>query len=520
MNAPHPTTPASEDSLRELGQHLVARLAALLKLGRSYRVGHPVLRKQVEAFLELAQPGLTSEHELLLVALGPELWLNGLRLPAQGSSERFQQQLVSELELRAVAGVHLLQGLTVEEFEIFLRFFLAPELHQGEGLRLECETNGARRALPEVTARAFEGRTSDSHEPRRRVRLNVREDAFTSLRERELAREAAARPEVQFATFDSAPAGLERPVVASSGAYAAALRNTHALMINTARHGGLELRHAKRAIEPIVAAAWNDEPIAAGLAQTESHDVHAYSHATRVCLVAVGIGRALGLERRDLANLGVAALLHDFGQGSVAPQIEHPIEHWNDTERAAAARHPVEGVKRIARSTPMNATAVCVMRVALEHHVAGGTGYPSLSAAWQPSALSGVVAIADAFVTLLAAHAESGRPITPSEALAMVLGGHAERFDPARCWGLVKTVGLYPPGQVVELDDGSIAVVVTPHPTDPARPGVRLLVGAGGVQLAAGEPGERVPLPAERSVRRALGAADHAALELEKPKAA
>jgi HD-GYP domain-containing protein (c-di-GMP phosphodiesterase class II) len=108
-----------------------------------------------------------------------------------------------------------------------------------------------------------------------------------------------------------------------------------------------------------------------------------------------------------------------------------------------------------------------------------------------------VVAIADAYVCLLE-HREAGRAsLTPSDALARVLGPLAPSFHPGLRAALVRALGVYPPGQVIELDDGSILRSLGGTPEDPARPVV---------ECRAGDVTEWVagPLPPERSVRRAL----------------
>jgi hypothetical protein len=74
-------------------------------------------------------------------------------------------------------------------------------------------------------------------------------------------------------------------------------------------------------------------------------------------------------------------------------------------------------------------------------------------------------------------------------------------------WALVMSIGLYPPGQVVELDDTSLAVVLAPNPEDPARPHVRVLRAASG--YVPDPPLELRPVPAGRSVRRALPASEY-----------
>ena len=96
-----------------------------------------------------------------------------------------------------------------------------------------------------------------------------------------------------------------------------------------------------------------------------------------------------------------------------------------------------------------------------------------------------------------------GRSVTPYQALGMMLGPLADRFDPVMLWALVHSVGFYPPGQLVELSDGRTAVVLAPNKQDLARPHVRVIMDECGVPFSPVEAKELRPLPATLSVRPA-----------------
>jgi hypothetical protein len=85
----------------------------------------------------------------------------------------------------------------------------------------------------------------------------------------------------------------------------------------------------------------------------------------------------------------------------------------------------------------------------------------------------------------------------------------AHRFEPALLWALVRSVGYYPAGQLVVLDDGYIATALAPNADDPARPHVRVILSAIGVRLAQDKQVEYRPLPPERRVLRALKIAEY-----------
>jgi HD-GYP domain-containing protein (c-di-GMP phosphodiesterase class II) len=284
-----------------------------------------------------------------------------------------------------------------------------------------------------------------------------------------------------------------------------AVQGARSLLAATSLQDGMELRHAKRVVQPLVDGAFASEPVVVGLSSLTHHDEYTYAHAVNVCLVSVSMGYFLEMDRRALADLGVAALLHDVGKAAVADLIQHPLERFTPEEQALAARHPLEGAKLLAKSTTLNQTTLRCMRVALEHHAApGADGYPELGAGWQTSMLSRIVAVADCYVSLQTHRSARGASITPHQALGMMLGPLRSRFHAAMLWALVQTVGFYPTGQLVELDDGSLALVLAPNANDLARPHLKLLFSPRRERLKPEAAVELRPLPPERSVRRAL----------------
>jgi HD-GYP domain-containing protein (c-di-GMP phosphodiesterase class II) len=277
--------------------------------------------------------------------------------------------------------------------------------------------------------------------------------------------------------------------------------------MSTSLDVGMELRQAKRVVQPLVDGAFADEPVVMGLTTLGHHDEFTYMHAVNTGMVAVTIGHFLGLDRRTLSDLAVASLLHDAGKGAVGDQVKHPFDAWTSEDRAAAERHPIEGARQIARATVLSATSLRCMRVALEHH-AGPNGYPALDD-WTPSVLSQIVAVADCYVSLLGHRSARGRAVTPYDAIGMMLGPLASRFEPAMLWALVRSVGLYPPGQVVKLEDGSIAVVLLPNRDDVLRPHARVIVGPHGEWLGEEGAFDHRPLPRNLPVKRALSAEEY-----------
>jgi HD-GYP domain-containing protein (c-di-GMP phosphodiesterase class II) len=504
-----------DERLREQGLGIIMRFLALVRIGRSYQVENQVFHQQLATFIESLGPVFAESPEAVLVSLDSDLYLNGARLPVKTANLRFHQALMDEFARRGVAGVRILDSVTEAQLEGFFRLFLRPDAYHGTALLEACVADGLRHILPVVSASTDSGDPSDPFVP----------DGFSTRSGEDPAAGSGAPGPVGAGAGGGGSAGAcggggVRPAAQKS--YSLALLGARSLLTTTALQDGMELHHAKRVVQPLVDGAFADEPVVVGLSSLSHHDEYTYAHSVNVCIVAVTMGHLLGLDRRALADLGVAALLHDVGKAAVYDQIRHPLEEMSEEERRLADSHPLEGAKLIARSTALNSSTLRCMRVALEHHAvraprnaepshapAGAAGYPALPEGWRTSRLSGIVSVADCFVSLQMHRSERGKSVTPYQALGMALGPLADRFDPVVLWALVHSVGFYPPGQLVELSDGRTAVVLAPNKQDLARPHVRVIMDECGVPFSPVEAKELRPLPATLSVTRALAAHEY-----------
>ena len=506
MTAPDPSAPLSsapsggDEKLKALGLQVLMRFSAAVRLGRAYHAENQVFRRSLESVLEALTPALSS-GEAVLVKLDNDLYINGVRIPYRANNVRFHRHVLEEFHKRRIAGFKAQLGLELRELISFFRLFLQSDTYTGTDLLTACLAQGADRMLPVIHASTEA--PDDNFEYEGWV-----DDGGDDDPEAEPAgapgMEAAGLPFIPGTVASGSKAG---PRGAARKKFAVAMAGARSLLMTTSLHGGMELKHAKRVVQPLVDGAYAGEPVVVGLGTLGHHDEYTYAHAVNVCLVAVTMGHFLELDRRALADLGVAALLHDVGKGAVAERIHHAMDAFTDEERALAESHPLEGIKLLARSTTLNPTTLRCMRVALEHHIgADGSGYPRMGR-WTVSHLARLVSVADCYVSLQTHRSERGAKVTPYEALGMMLGPLKARFLPAMLWALVMSVGLYPPGQLVEMDDGALAVVLAPNPDDPARPHVRIMREATG--YAPHQPTEYRPIAPGRSIRRALRAEEY-----------
>jgi hypothetical protein len=164
----------------------------------------------------------------------------------------------------------------------------------------------------------------------------------------------------------------------------------------------------------------------------------------------------------------------------------------------------------ICRMPGLTALTLDAMRVCLEHHMNyDRSGYPEITTEWGQASLSRIVAVADCFDAITAHRAYHRRPRSPFEALQYMLGPSRVSFDPAVLWALVRTVGLYPAGSVLQTDSGHVVLALSPNPQDVRRPTCRVLVLPDGTSVPEENAEQWSPMPSDRNVIRVLRPEEH-----------
>lgn len=447
------------------GPRLLVRLHALLRAGRLYDVTNQAFQRHVQELNEALAEIHAGDDDALLIAVADHFYLNGVRVRLPAAQLAAGRTLMGDFERRYLAGLRFLRGVTSGEIERFVQLLLASEdpsycARLGEMASEAGILNVVPVRLDEVHAE------QETHvdEP---ARANVRGRARRS--------------------------------------YGRALQGTRAIVAQAAITGKLAVRHAKRLVQPIVDGLMHDEYAILGLTAVKQHDEYTYAHSVNVCVLSISIGQVLGLARPVLANLGVSALLHDIGKVTVPPSVLQKPGKLDDAEWQLVQRHPMEGVKMLTRLPGLSSLTLDAMRVTLEHHMnRDSSGYPRLGGKRRQAMLSRVVAVADCFDAVTAHRPYRPRPMTGYEALHHVLGPARDLFDPAPLYALVRTVGLYPPGTLLQTESGHVVMSEIPNSSDPRRPDCRVLRRPDGSQPPDDPPVRWEPMPPEEHVVRVL----------------
>ena len=283
------------------------------------------------------------------------------------------------------------------------------------------------------------------------------------------------------------------------------MQGTRKALQLSARTGRPAIQQARRVVQPLVDRIMKNEYSIVGLTALKNHDEYTYVHCVNVSVLSIRIGQTLGLPRAELANLGVAALMHDIGKVMVPLEVLQKPGKLNETEWASIRRHPFEGFRIVCRLPNISGLMLDAARVALQHHMnVDGSGYPRTSPGTKMATSSRIVAVADFFDAVTAHRSYRARPMTPFEALQLVLRDERSKFDPAALWGLIQAVGCYPAGSILATDSGHIVLSISPTAKDLRRPHCRVLHFPDGSSPARTTPVLWRPMPDEERVTRVL----------------
>ena len=184
------------------------------------------------------------------------------------------------------------------------------------------------------------------------------------------------------------------------------------------------------------------------------------AHNVSVCVMSLAIGRMLDLCREHMARLGLAALNHNIGETLLPQDLFTPGKPLNPQERELVNQHPLMGTRYVLQHYGFSEGLVERALISTEHHqwYDGTKGYP-LAGARARHLFTRIISICDGFQTLCCMRT-GGKSYTPETALQIIAQLAGTQFDPVLVRVLIRGLGVYPPGTLVELSTGEWAIVV------------------------------------------------------------
>ena len=183
-------------------------------------------------------------------------------------------------------------------------------------------------------------------------------------------------------------------------------------------------------------------------------------HALNVMTLSMVLGKFVGLTERELADLALGALAHDCGKTQIPPAILQSTAR-KKFEEDFYRQHVQFSLQFATESGAFTPEALAV--IADHHECADGSGWPN--AKRETSRAARILALVNRYDRMCTPEAQGAEPMMPAEALATLFRSLSGKYDKAILSSMIKLLGVYPPGTVVQLSDGTLALVVSPGTT-------------------------------------------------------
>jgi len=204
------------------------------------------------------------------------------------------------------------------------------------------------------------------------------------------------------------------------------------------------------------------------------------SSAVNCTIISAVIAYALKLTSHRLLQVATGALLHDLGMLKISKDILGKEGKLSPEEVNQIRTHPILSYQIISKELKYPEE---IAAIALQHHEHwDGKGYPRRLKGEDILIGARIVSVADAYEAMV-----NERPYRRSmigySAMKSLLSDNGKHFDPKALKAFLESVGVFPIGSIVQLNDASIGRVAENHVEAPLRPKLELLVDEYGARI-------------------------------------
>ncbi len=420
MSPQQPDLPGGIDSdlsderrrkLMATGQALIPQFWGLIRTLKLFPPGNATPQQALDLLLHTIQNVQGGEEGAALIVFGDSAFINGVRLRLDAAAFALVPAIAEFFAERGLGGLCFLRGIRRE----LLMDFLNALVNCGD------DDNPRQQLLRAMESQRITEVTLINPQ---RVRSGQEEGGYLKLE----AIEIYAR------TMNAIRLPEEIQSVGSGGGGSAAT----AAMV----------RRQQVSVRRMVELGERDDETFIQLGALRGVGTPTLDHTVNTTVLSIALGRRAGLNRRHLLRLGLAAMNHNIG------------EHIAPDDPGESGQHPVRGLQFLLEQYGINFRVLQRAIVAAQHHrhFDGRSGTPDLPLG-MPHLFARIVSLCDAYDLLLTSRPDN--PSTPpDQALKRITRGSGTLYDPTLVCLFVAMVGRYPPGTLVELDGGELAIVL------------------------------------------------------------
>ncbi|GHU08508.1 metal-dependent phosphohydrolase [Spirochaetia bacterium] len=195
--------------------------------------------------------------------------------------------------------------------------------------------------------------------------------------------------------------------------------------------------------------------------------------SVNTAILSALIAAELKLPSHKVLQIITGALLHDVGMLRLPKDILDKKGGLSDGEYQRMQAHPLYTYKIVCKELLYPED---IGLITLQHHERwDGEGYPRRISENAITMGARIVSVADAFEAMVCE-----KPYRNSmmgyQAMKNLLSDNSRRFDPDVLKAFIQTMGIYPIGSIVLLNNGAVVRVIEVQGNAPLRPKIRVLI--------------------------------------------
>ncbi|WP_285905097.1 HD-GYP domain-containing protein [Pseudodesulfovibrio pelocollis] len=195
-----------------------------------------------------------------------------------------------------------------------------------------------------------------------------------------------------------------------------------------------------------------------------------YHHGANTAVLSIILALELGYEMDELKSLMFGALLHDIGLEALPQGLRIYKEKRQKSENRARNAHIKLGVELLKKAKVLDEE---MLKVVEQHHEhINGMGFLGLKGD-SISEFAQIVAICNHYDRHI------NNPVvtekrTPHRTIVDMFNLFRERFNNEKLNKFIYTMGIYPAGSIVKLNDGNMGMITGTFPDDMKNPEILL----------------------------------------------
>lgn len=217
----------------------------------------------------------------------------------------------------------------------------------------------------------------------------------------------------------------------------------------------------------------NDNVALATIMLNRSAKTYSIRHCVDCAIVSLMVAQELRIVRTDIDTIMAAAVTMNIGMLRQQDLLQDKSGPLSEVEQDVVKNHPLLGMRILKQAGIKNED--WLLHVLMHHEKEDGSGYPGGRSGTRIPIGTKIISIADRYCAKISPR-KYRKPLLPNAALRNLLMEEHPNIDRMVAGTFIKTLGAYPVGTFVKLENGETGIVTKKGKTT-TTPIVHALIG-------------------------------------------